>query len=397
MSFFNQIPLLPEDPILNLPIAFGADLRIDKINLGIGAYKTAEGLPLVLSSVKKAESFLLQKNLNKDYLPIQGDTEFLKCGLQLLLGSDHPLLNSNCLFAAQTVGGSNALRIASEFLNKSMSKNIFIPQPSWCNHKSIFERAGLKVGSYPYLNTLTRSIDFKGMCEAILSMPPLSIILLHGCCHNPTGLDPSFEEWHKLSELIKKQRVFPLFDLAYQGFGEGLTHDAKAVRYFAEQGHELAVAYSFAKNFGLYGERAGFLTFFFSKPDQLAPLASQIKSLIRASFSNAPLHGGRIVATILKSLDLTEEWKEELHNMSERIKEMRKALVAALLVKSHGKNFFYLHQQKGLFSFTGLDPQQVERLRIEKGIYMPSNGRINIAGLNTQNINKVADALLSVM
>jgi aspartate/tyrosine/aromatic aminotransferase len=397
MSFFNHISLLPEDPILSLPIAFAADSRPNKINLGIGAYKTAEGLPLVLTSVRKAESLLLQKNLNKEYLPIEGDAAFLKCGLQLLFGADHSILSSKRLFAAQTVGGSSALRIAGEFLSKLISKTIFISQPSWSNHKQIFERAGLKVGSYPYFDVKTHSLDFNGMREAICNMPAQSIILLHGCCHNPTGLDPTPEQWQELSNLIKKQRVIPLFDIAYQGFGDNIDQDAAPIRSFAEQGHEMLIAYSFAKNFGLYGERVGFLTVVSSQHDQLLPISSQIKSLIRGNFSTSPLHGGRIVSTILKSLDLTEEWKIELHNMCERIKEMRKTLIAALLVKGQGKDFSYLPHQRGLFSFTGLNEQQVERLRIEKGIYMPSNGRINIAGLNTQNVDEVADALLSVM
>ena len=219
MPFFNDIPQLPVDPILGLPIAFAADPRPNKTNLGIGAYKTADGLPLVLTCVRKAESLLLQKHLNKEYLPIEGDGEFIRCALHLLLGANSPLFQSNQFFAAQTVGGASALRIAGEFLAKLVSKTIFLSQPSWSNHKQIFERAGLNVGSYPYFNPQTCLLDYQGMCEAIKNMPPGSVILLHGCCHNPTGIDPTFEQWKELSELIKKQQLIPFFDIAYQGFG----------------------------------------------------------------------------------------------------------------------------------------------------------------------------------
>lgn len=397
MPFFTNIPLLPEDPILGLPIAFAADARQNKVNLGIGAYKTAEGFPLVLSCVRKAESLIVQKNLNKEYLPIEGDAEFLRCALQLLFGQESPLWQTNRFFAAQTLGGASALRIGGEFLAKLVSKTIFLSQPSWSNHKHIFDRSGLNVGSYPYFDPKTCLLDFNGMCEAIKNMPPGSVILLHGCCHNPTGIDPTFDQWKELSSLIKKQQLIPFFDVAYQGFGQGIDEDAQAIRYFVSEGHEMLAAYSFSKNFGLYGERVGFLTVISSEAEQVSKIGSQIKSIIRANYSNPPLHGARIVSTILKSHELTAEWKTALINMCERVKEMRKALVAALLVKGKDRNFAFMHHQNGLFSFFGLTPAQVQFLRDEKGVFMPNNGRINIAGLNTQNLSYVADALLSVM
>lgn len=397
MPFFNDVPLLPEDPILSLPLAFKTDSRPHKVNLGIGVYQTAEGHPLILTSVRKAESQLLHKHLNKDYLPIEGDGEFIRCALQLLLGSDPPLLQARQLFAAQTVGGAGALRLAGEFLAKLVSKTIFLSQPSWSNHKQIFERAGLNVGSYPYFDPHTCLLDYKGMCESIKNMPLRSVILLHGCCHNPTGIDPTFEQWKELSELIKKQQLIPLFDIAYHGFGQGLNEDAQALRYFVSEGHELLIAYSFSKNFGIYGERVGFLTLTCSTAEALPKISSQMKSLIRGNYSNPPLHGARIISTILKSPELTMEWKQELSNMRQRLQEMRKALIAALLVHGQNRNFAYLHQQSGLFSFLGLSPEQVQYLRQEKAIYMPSNGRLNIAGLHTQNLSYVAESLLSVL
>lgn len=397
MPFFNNIPQLPEDPILGVPLLFAADSRSNKINLGIGAYKTAEGQPNVLASVRKAESLLLQKNLNKEYLPIEGDHEFLKLSLILLLGNNSQLFESNRIFAAQTVGGASALRIGGEFFSKLIGKSVFIPQPSWSNHKQIFERAGLNVGSYPYYNHVIGAFDFQGMLEAIKNMPKKSLILLHGCCHNPTAIDPAPEQWSEISQLIKKYELCPFFDIAYQGFGNGLEQDAEAIRFFVKEGHEMFIAYSFSKNFGLYGERIGFLTTISSESESVPKIGSQIKSLIRGNYSNPPIHGARIVSTILKSHELSMEWKTELQNMSERIKEMRKALIAALHVEGQHRNFSHLQQQNGLFFFLGLNPTQVQKLRDDFAIYTPSNGRINLAGLNSQNVPIVAKALLSIL
>lgn len=397
MQFFHDIPLLPDDPILGLPAVFAADPRPYKINLGIGAYKTEEGCPLVLSSVKKAEHFLEQKNLNKEYLPIEGDPEFLRYSLQLLFGHDSTVLQSDKYFAAQTVGGASALRLGAEFLSKLVSQTIFISKPSWSNHKQIFEKGGLHVGSYPYIDAQTTLFDYHGMCEAIKNMPPASIVLLHGCCHNPTGIDPTFEQWKELSVLIKSKELIPFFDMAYQGFGQGLEEDAQAIRHFVDEGHEMLVAYSFSKNFGLYGERVGFLTVISSQPDRASKIGSQIKYLIRANYSNPPLHGARIVSTILKSPQLNQEWKSELKMMCNRIKEMRNALLAALSAKDNSCKYSNLQNQNGLFFFSGISSDKVLTLRNEKAIYLPNNGRINIAGLNMQNVSYVADALLSVI
>jgi aspartate/tyrosine/aromatic aminotransferase len=397
MPFFNDLDLLPEDPILSLPIAFAADPRTTKVNLGIGAYRTAEGMPFVLTSVKTAEAQILQKNLNKDYLPIEGDQEFLQRGLQLLLGSHLADIDPTHIFAAQTVGGSGALRIGGEFLAKNVGYRLFLSQPSWSNHTAIFEKSGLSVGSYPYYDTHTHKIDFDGMCQAIQNMPPGSIILYHASCHNPSGVDPTFAQWEELSALIKKQQVIPFFDVAYQGFGQGIEQDVAAVRQFAKDGHEMLVAYSFAKNFGIYGERAGFLALIATNADATTKIASQIKTLVRGNYSTPPLHGARLIKTILKSDDLTQEWLVELHHMRDRIQEMRTAFTAALLTKGGNEKFAHIQEQKGLFSFCGLSSEQVWQLRQAKGIYMPSNGRINIAGLNMQNISYVVDAILETV
>lgn len=386
---------MPEDPIFGLSIAFASDPRQNKINLGIGAYQTEQGEPLVLSCVRKAEEVILRKQLNKAYLPIEGDGRFIRCILELLLGNNSPLFQTNNYFAAQTVGGASALRIAGEFLAKLISKTIFISHPTWSNHRQIFEMAGLTVCIYPYFDEQSGQLDFTGLCKAITKMPQGSIILLHGCCHNPTGIDPSFEQWQELSSLIKKQQIIPLFDIAYQGLGDGLDQDAEAIRYFVRQEHELLITYSCSKNFGLYGERAGLLAIVCGQSGQPSKMGSQVKCLIRGNYSNPPLHGARIVSTILSSNELDLEWKAELQSMRKRIQQMRNDLAAELFAKMPTADFSYIKHQKGLFSYSGLKPDQVQFLRQEKGIYMPSSGRINMAGLNAQNIPRVANALLS--
>lgn len=396
MPFFHDIPLIPEDSILGIPAAFDADSRPFKVNLGVGTYKTAEGHSLVLNCVRKAESVLFHSHLNKDYSSIQGDPEFLKLVSRLLFGHEFSSLHSKEIWAAQTIGGTGALRIGAEFLSQFVSRTIFLSQPSWANHKPIFERAGLNVGSYPYFCARTCLLDFSGMCLAIENMPPSSIILLHGCCHNPTGIEPTFDQWKELSRRIKKRQLIPFFDLAYQGFGSDLEEDADPIRYFASEGHEMLVAYSFAKNLGLYGERVGSLLIFSPDQDAISKIGSQIKSLIRTNYSTPPINGARIVSTVLKARDLYLEWKAELKNMRDRIEEMRHALVASLRVNGVERDLSFMSKQRGLFSFMGISAEQALDLRQKKGIYLPPSGRLNIAALTTENIEYVAKSLAGV-
>lgn len=393
--FFDQIALLPPDPILGLPVAYAADPRKEKVNLGIGAYKTAEGLPLILNCVKKAEALLLEKETNKDYLPIDGDPLFVRSTLHLIFGNSPAFIERGGYFSAQTVGGASALRLGGEFLAKEVTRNIFISQPTWSNHKQIFERAGLIVGSYPYCS-LNGVLDFEGMLKAIENMPPRSAILLHASCHNPTGIDPSKDEWKILSEKIEKGGLIPFFDVAYQGFGKGIEEDVYPLRLFAEASHEMLVAYSYSKNLGLYGERIGSLTLVLKDNLFSEATGSQIKVLIRSSYSNPPLHGAKIAATILRT-DLRQEWFKELTNMRERVDEMRKTLASELAILYPEAPFSTIQKQVGLFCFIGISPHQVEELREKWAIYIPSNGRINLAGLNTQNLPYVAKALASVL
>lgn len=397
MSFFQDIPLLPPDPILGIPAAFAADKREKKINLGIGIYKTAEGLPYTHSSVIKAEKKLLENPSHKEYLPIEGDKEFIRLTQEIIFGKELFKTLLDRQFAAQTVGGTSALRVGAETLSKLISKSIFIPQPTWANHRQIFEYAGMQVMPYPYYNPSSHCLDFEGMCQSILKMPKQSIILFHACCHNPTGIDPSPEQWQHLSNLVKKQQLIPYFDMAYQGLGEGLDEDALAVRLFARDGHEMIVAASFSKNFTLYAERIGHLTFILSSKAHIPSLQSHIKSLIRGNHSNPPLHGAKVISTILQSNELEALWKHELFLLRKRLKEMRFALTDALNSSSSDFDFSFLRSQKGLFSFIGLTAEQVSYLKEEKGIYMPNDGRINVAGLNIDNIPYVTEAILSSM
>jgi aspartate/tyrosine/aromatic aminotransferase len=397
MSFFQNIEMMPEDPILSLPIMFKADPSLKKVNLGVGAYQDSEGDQFVLASVRKAEALIASKNGKKEYLPIEGDQNYINESYKLIFGENSSIRTSGLTFGAQTIGGTNALRIGGEFIAQQLSKSIYISDPSWPNHKGIFTKAGLKVESYPYYDTNTNKLDFAKTCESIKLMPPGSAILLQGSCHNPTGLDPSFEQWQELSSLLKKQKILPFFDFAYQGFGKGIEEDAQAIRYFYEQGHEMLIATSYSKNMGLYGERAGFFAIVSSDEKSVKKATSHLKQIIRGNYSTPTLHTARIVSTLLISPEIKALWKEELTSMRERIKEMRIALITGIKSKNAKKDFDFLQNQLGIFSFCGLNSHQVQKLRQEYGIYMPSNGRINVAGLNKKNLPYVIQSILTVL
>jgi len=395
-SFFEPIDLLPEDPILSIPSIFAKDQNPKKVNLGIGIYQNAEGSSYVLPSVKKAEQALVAQALKKDYLPIDGDAQYLKSVFHLVFGSTHAFPNDT-IYAAQTIGGTGALSLAAVLMKEGKNDSIALSDPSWPNHLLIFKKAGLNLINYPYQRTNQQQLEFSDMCQTIKKLPPGTAVLLHACCHNPTGVDPSMEQWKELSELIKKQKLMPFFDLAYQGFGDDLERDVKALRYFADQGHELLVAVSFSKNFGLYGERVGALFAFTNHAETKRKLATHVKQIIRSYYSNPPLHGVRLVSTILQSEELLLEWKKELSSMSTRIQKMRKLLQDGLMQKQSTHDFSYLSQQKGFFSRLNFNPKQIQFLRNEKGIYLVENGRINIAGLNEKNSEYVIDSFVNML
>lgn len=397
MSFFTSVEMLPEDPILSLPIHFAADTHENKVNLGIGSYQDGQGKPAVFSCVKEAEKILLDQNLNKQYPPIDGNPNFNNVITQLLFGEASQNYSNGEIFTMQTVGGTGALRIGSEFLARNRKMSIYVPDPTWPNHRPVFKYAEMEIHSYPYYHRVAHDLDFDGMCSSINRVPSPGIILFHACCHNPTGIDPTVEQWQELSQLLKKKKLLPFFDVAYQGLGLGVEEDVYPIRLFLEQGHEMLIASSCSKNFGLYGERVGALTIVTQSPKIAQRVLSQCKQIVRSSYSMPPLHGGRIVTTVLQSSKLTEEWKQELASMRKRIKTMRHELVVGLENAGVKKDVKFFETQKGIFSYTGLTPSQVQKLREDYGIYTAAHGRINIAGLNDKNIQYVVSALAQVL
>jgi len=394
MNIFPITDWMPEDdPILGLNEAFRSESRDCKVNLGVGAYKTASGASLVLASVQQAELALAQTNQDKEYLPIDGHKDYLRLLSKLVFG-ELPLTDR--LYSAQTVGGTGALRVGLDYLKLNGPRQAYVSDPSWTNHFGICNYAGIPVNVYPYYQASTAGLNFKGMCEAIKKMAAKSVIILHASCHNPTGVDPTKDQWMIFEELIRKQGLIPFFDCAYQGLGDSLDADVWAIRYFAEQGHEMAVAVSNSKNFGLYGERLGALYLIASDANSRDIVGKQLRHIIRGNYSSPTLHGPRIVSKILSDEKLNQEWKLELGLMRDRIHAMRSALVAGLQVNSNQLRYGALNNQKGLFTYGALSTEQVARLQAEYAIYMPKSGRINVAGLNQNNLKYVINAVLAV-
>lgn len=397
MTIFSDTQGLEEDdPILSLAVHFRKETRPHKVNLGIGAYATTEGKPFVLNSVQRAEKHLLDQKLDKEYLPIEGDRAFLQNTLALILGNRRSLLDSGRFAMVQTIGATSALRIGGDYLALQGSREVYLSDPTWSNHRTIFGRADLTVKSYPYFDKSSKTLDFTSMCKAIRQMPKGSAILLHACCHNPTGIEPTAAQWKELSLLIKAQGVLPFFDLAYQGFGNGLDEDALPIRHFAQDGHDLFVAYSYSKNMGLYGERVGALFALCESEVVASKVQKQLKSLVRGVYSTPPLQGARIVDTVLGVEENNDEWKKELLGMRQRIQDMRKQLIAGLALKIQ-YDLSYMRSQQGLFSYGLLMPEHVIQLREAHAIYLPPNGRINVAGLNAQNLHYVVNAIHAVV
>lgn len=387
MVFFDNVPLAPVDPIFGVALAFAADHRPEKINLGVGTYRGENLAPYVLPVVKKAERLLLESEPHKEYLPIDGERAYVETITALVLGGA-----TDEVATLQTVGGTGGLRLAATFLKERGFKEIFLPDPTWDNHKRIFSHAGLKVSTYPYYNKERKSFDFAAMMRALFHMPKGSIVMLQACCHNPTGFDPTFEEWKEIADAMSRHELLPFFDFAYQGFGEGISEDAAVIRYFASRGIESVIVSSCSKNFGLYAERVGAL---FVVGGAFRNVLSQLKVVVRGLYSNPPCHGVRIVSTILESPELRQEWEKEVGEMRTRISQMRAQLVKELL-KLGREEFAFLAHQKGMFSYTGLSPQAVERLTREEAIYLPADGRINVAGINRANCQKIAEAIARV-
>lgn len=394
MSFFENVEMAPPDPILGLTAQFLSDRREEKINLGVGTYKTADLKPYLLPSVRLAEKQLAEEGASKEYLPIEGEGLFLKQVKRLVLGEK--LAVSEGLALVQGIGGTGALSIGARFLKKIGFSEVYITNPTWDNHRRLFEHAGFSVESYPYYDFRKASVDMDSILGAMRKAPARSLFVIQPSTHNPTGCDPTQNEWQEILKVMKEKNHLPFFDFCYQGFGEGVQEDARVIRTFIEEGMECLVAISFSKSFGLYAERVGALMVVGKTPESAKRIESQLKVIIRGLYSNPPCHGARIVAKILADPLLEKQWEEELVAIRRRLTEMRSALVDAL--KAEGlSQFSFFQKQKGLFTFTGLSEAEVERLNREFAIHLPKNGRINIAGLNIYNVGYVAKSIARVL
>lgn len=395
---FSQVTLAPADPILGLTDAFKADTRTHKVNLGVGIYKDEAGQTPVLSSVKKAEAILLETEKSKNYLGIEGVQAYNQVVQGLLFGVDSNIITDKRAVTAQAPGGTGALRVASEFLvRNTKSTTIWVSNPTWANHNNIFETAGLTVKEYRYYKAETHDMDFEAMLADLEQAQAGDVILLHGCCHNPTGIDLSLAQWQQVAQVCLIKELLPLFDFAYQGFGAGIDEDAQGLRAVAAVVPELLIANSFSKNFGLYNERIGAVTVVAEDAESATNSFSQIKKTIRANYSNPPAHGGLIVSTILSDDALRQEWEAELTEMRQRIAEMRTLFVDSLKAEGVEQDFSFISRQNGMFSFSGLNKQQVARLKDEFAIYIVGSGRISVAGLTKNNMPAVCKAIAQVL
>ncbi|MEG3127905.1 amino acid aminotransferase [Pantoea cypripedii] len=395
---FESISAAPADPILGLADLFRADDRPNKINLGIGVYKDETGKTPVLTSVKKAEQYLLENETTKNYLSIDGLADFARCTQELLFGKESTLVSAGRACTAQTPGGTGALRVAADFLaNQTSVKRVWVSNPSWPNHKNVFNAAGLEVCDYQYYDAANHTLDFDGMVASLREAKAGDVVLFHGCCHNPTGIDPTAEQWQQLAALSQANGWLPLFDFAYQGFARGLDEDAEGLRIFAASHQELIVASSYSKNFGLYNERVGALTLVAANSDVAKTAFSQVKYSIRANYSNPPAHGAAIVATILSNDALRTIWQQELTDMRQRIQRMRQLFVNTLAASGAQQDFSFIIKQNGMFSFSGLTKDQVVRLREEFGVYAVNSGRVNVAGMTPDNMSALCEAIVAVL
>ncbi len=394
----EKFEMAPPDPILGLTEAFLKDPNPDKINLGVGVYKDNFNKTPIFKTVKKAESILLEKEQTKTYLPISGSPEFCEQVQKLVLGEDNPCINEKRVATVQTVGGTSALRVFADLIRNNIgTRKIWISNPTWENHAKIFQLAGFETDTYPYYNAETHDLDWENMIAKIKTISEGEILLLHGCCHNPTGIDLNEEQWNILADVIKDKGILPLIDFAYQGLGDGLEEDARGVRIIVDKVPEAFICSSFSKNFGLYNERCGALIGICGDTETCQKVLSQLKVVIRTNYSNPPAHGANIVATILNSEELRKEWEKEVEEMCSRIKQMRTLFVKKLKEKGVTQDFSFIEKQKGMFSFSGLTKEQVLRLRQEFSIYIVSSGRINVAGITTENIDRLAEAISKVL
>ena len=396
-SAFSAVKLAPSDPILGLTELYKSDTNPDKVNLGVGVYYDDNGSVPLLECVQAAETALVAKRAARAYQPIDGNAGYNNLVQALLLGTESKVLSTNRMMSAQTLGGTGALKIGADFLKQVVKcTDIWISNPSWANHRGIFENAGLKVNTYPYYDAESRGIAFEEMLATLKTLPRQSVVLLHACCHNPTGADLSREQWRLVLDVVVEQDLIPFLDIAYQGFGDSIEEDGYVVRLFAETCSSLLISNSFSKSFSLYGERIGGLSVVSSTDEESLRVQSQIKRLIRSNYSNPPIYSGALVETVLASPELRAQWELELQAMRERIKLMRSALSENVSSKS-GIDFSFITGQRGMFSYSGLTREQVVKLREDYSIYAVESGRICVAALNNSNISLVSEAIANVV
>ncbi|KAF5308793.1 hypothetical protein FQR65_LT06026 [Abscondita terminalis] len=396
-SRFSEISLGPPIEVFALTEAFNKDNFDKKVNLGVGAYRTEKGKPWVLPVVKDVEKLLASDDtLNKEYLPVLGNPAFCNAATSMLLGADNPILKENRAFGIQCLSGTGALRVAADFLVRQLGSTIYYySTPTWENHTLVFNNAGFKEGrAYRYWDPVARGLDLEGMLEDLREAPENAVIILHACAHNPTGCDPTQDQWKQIADVIEEKKLFPLFDSAYQGFASGdLEKDAWAVRYFASRGFEMFCTQSFAKNFGLYCERVGNLTVIMNNPEYVVTSKSQFTLIIRGMYSNPPSHGALIVAKVLTDPNLFEQWKDHIRTMSSRIIEMRKALRTALEKLQTPGDWSHITSQIGMFSYTGLNENQSLHMVKTHHVYMLKSGRISMCGVTPTNVDYVAQSI----
>lgn len=398
MSHFASVEMTPGDPILGLTEAFVADARPGKVNLGVGIYYDESGRIPVLRAVRQVEEALAKESLPRGYLPIDGLPAYTQATQKLVFGPESPLLAAGRVATSQTIGGSGALRVGAELLRKALpNAKVAISSPSWENHRVVFNAAGFEVVEYAYYDAATHGVDFAGMLADLNKMEPGTVVLLHACCHNPTGVDLSVEQWKQVVAVVKDRNLLPFIDMAYQGFDKGIDEDAAAVRLFAESGIDsFVVANSYSKSFSLYGERVGALSVVGATRDEALRVQSLVKRIIRSIYSSPSTHGGKLVASVLNSVELRALWEQELTEMRERIHAMRAGMVEKLA--AHGApQFGFIQKQAGMFSYSGLSKAQVDRLREEHAIYAIGTGRICVAALNRNNLDNVVAAVAAVI
>lgn len=395
---FENVQVAPPDPILGLTDAFKADPNPAKINLGVGVYQDAQGRTPVLASVKEAERRMLAAETSKGYRPIHGAPEYGKAVQELMFGGSHEAVTSGRTVTAHTPGGTGALRVAGDYLHQNHAgATVWLSDPTWANHKQIFELAGLKTATYPYFDAAGNALAFDKMLDALGKIPAGDVVLLHGCCHNPTGIDPTVEQWGRIADVLAARKALPLIDFAYQGFGKGLKEDCAGLLAMTRADSELLICSSFSKNFGLYNERVGALSAVAKNKSHAQAVLSQIKIAIRANYSNPPAHGASIVTTILGDAALRTQWEQELKDMRDRINGMRKLFVDSLKAKGIARDFSFITRQTGMFSFSGLNKDQVQKLRDKYAIYIVGSGRINVAGMNEQLMGPLCSAIAEVL